>query len=396
MSFSWSPTDILVVCQGEADIEPLQSAGFNAILQPGPEDFGPMPKAGHYIVAANGKSADIAKDLVTSGLCKPWQVSVNDLGGYQDLTHAAEHGGAELIREIVRKSKSLFDDEVHPFADVHKPESILSWNTAWPFLHPYVRWCESEFGVFAGPYAGGKSALAQMFACDYADVAGRPLQAAASICAWEDAGWRVRRNIERFATSREAWMPMKGAAHRTNDLLQRVFRITCQPGGIRSIDWYLERCEVLVHRENCRFFVFDPWNQHDEMRDKHDTETQYVNKMLRQLCEFVAVHKVIMIVVTHISAKSYDDEGGIRPFRIAQAHGSSHFGKMCDRGVCVARTRTLSGSKGADRMIVRFDKAKDEESMGRLDNIALKFDREAMDIELDEKCTEQIREAWRF
>jgi hypothetical protein len=34
--------------------------------------------------------------------------------------------------------------------------------------------------------------------------------------------------------------------------------------------------------------------------------------------------------------------------------------------------------------------------MGRLDNIALKFDREAMDIEVDEKCTEQIREAWRF
>ena len=158
---------------------------------------------------------------------------------------------------------------------------------------------------------------------------------------------------------------MKGPTHRTNDLLQRVFRITCQPGGIRSIEWYLDRCEMLVHRENCRFFVFDPWNQHDEMRDKHDTETQYVNKMLRQLCEFVAVHKVIMIVVTHISAKSYDDEGGIRPFRIAQAHGSSHFGKMCDRGVCVARTRTLSGSNGEDRMIVRFDKAKDEESMGR-------------------------------
>ena len=162
-----------MVCQNEADIEALQSAGFNAILQPGAEDFGPMPKAGHYIIAANGMSGDIAKDLVGSGLCKPWQVSVSDLGGYQDLTHAAERGGADLIREIVRKSKSLFDDEVHPFADVHKPENVPSWNTGWSFLHPYVRWGESEFGVFAGPYAGGKSALAQMFACDFADQAGR-------------------------------------------------------------------------------------------------------------------------------------------------------------------------------------------------------------------------------
>ena len=385
-----------MVCQNEVDIEALQSAGFNAILQPGAEDFGPMPKAGHYIIAANGMSGDIAKDLVGSGLCKPWQVSVSDLGGYQDLTHAAERGGADLIREIVRKSKSLFDDGGAPLRQRAQARERA----------------ELEHGVVvpASLCALGRvrvrrvrRSLRRRQVGTGSDVrlrlcrpCGPCARHAASICAWEDAGWRVRRNIERFAVSREGLIPMKGPTHRTNDLLQRVFRITCQPGGIRSIDWYLDRCEMLVHRENCRFFVFDPWNQHDEIRDKHDTETQYVNKMLRQLCEFVAVHKVIMIVVTHISAKSYDDEGGIRPFRIAQAHGSSHFGKMCDRGVCVARTRTLSGSNGEDRMIVRFDKAKDEESMGGLDNIALKFDREAMDIKLDEKCTEQIREAWRF
>ena len=54
-----------MVCQNEVDIEALQSAGFNAILQPGAEDFGPMPKAGHYIVVANGNVRDIAKDLVS-------------------------------------------------------------------------------------------------------------------------------------------------------------------------------------------------------------------------------------------------------------------------------------------------------------------------------------------
>jgi Bifunctional DNA primase/polymerase, N-terminal len=42
-----------------------------------------------------------------------------------------------------------------------------------------------------------------MFGCDWADVVGRQIGATASICAWEDAGWRVRRNIERFAVSRE-------------------------------------------------------------------------------------------------------------------------------------------------------------------------------------------------
>ena len=109
------------------------------------------------------------------------------------------------MRDIVRQSRSLFDDEAHPFARVEKPENVPSWTTGWRFLDPYLRWSESEFGVFAGPYAGGKSALAQMLACDFADVAGRERGATASICAWEDQGWRVRRNIERFAASRRGF-----------------------------------------------------------------------------------------------------------------------------------------------------------------------------------------------
>ena len=51
---------------------------------------------------------------------------------------------------------------------------------------------------------------AQMLACDWADQAGRLMDSTASICAWEDAGWRVKRNIERFAVSRENDDPRHG------------------------------------------------------------------------------------------------------------------------------------------------------------------------------------------
>ena len=395
MAFSWSPSDILAICANEADIEVLTAAGYQAVLEPGPEEFGPMPKAGHYIVVANSRSVDIAKGLVASGVCPDWQVSLNHLGGYQDLTHAVEQGGVELIREIIRKSVSLHEDEAHPFINVHKPENVPTYLTGWKFLEPYIRWTTPEFGVFCGPYAGGKSALAQMLACDWADEAGRLMNSTASICAWEDAGWRVKRNIERFAVSRENDDPRHGAIRRTKDLLETTWRITRRPGELRDIGWYLQRCELLVKRENCRFFVFDPWNEHDEIRDKNDNETQYVNKMLRELREFTAIHDVIMIVVTHISGKSYDEEGGIRPFRVAQAHGSSHFGKKCDRGLCIARTRTLPSSNGEDRMIIRFDKAKDEESMGKIDDIAVKFDPYTMNMLLDLRCSDEIRKVWR-
>jgi twinkle protein len=387
---NWNPEAILCLCSNETDVEVLSQAGYTAILAPEQDDFSLLPKAEHYIVFANGKTGEIAKSL--AGACEPWRISVNH-HAHQDLSHAAEAGGLDLVRRILLNGTSLFHDEVHPFADVVKPESVPNYPTWWKFLHQHLRWTR-PLCVSCGPYAGGKSALALMLACDFADKAGRKLDATASICAWEDAGWRVRRNIERFAATREALDECKGVEWRIKDLLRRVSRITRRPNDLRSIDWYLERCELLVKRENCRFFIFDPWSQHDEMRERNDTETQYINKMLRDMREFVDVHHVIMIVVTHISAKSYDEEGGIRPFRVAQASGSSHFGRMADRGLCVARTKGLPSAHGENRMIIWFDKAKDEESMGEPGGIAVRFDRDAMNIELDPAASHDFREAW--
>ena len=78
------------------------TAGYQAVLKPGLEEFGRMPKAGHYIVVANSRSADIAKGLVVAASRPDWQVSLNHLGGYQDFTHAVRKGGVELIRQIIR------------------------------------------------------------------------------------------------------------------------------------------------------------------------------------------------------------------------------------------------------------------------------------------------------
>jgi hypothetical protein len=130
------------------------------------------------------------------------------------------------------------------------------------------------------------------------------------------------------------------------------------------------------------------------VKDYKDTETEYINKILRELREFTAVHKVIMCVVTHVSSKSFTDEGKVKPFRVANAHGSSHFGKKCDRGFCVARTRALAA--GENRMIIRFDKAKDEESMGDIGDIAVAFDRDRIDLAYDSSATMELRnmEGW--
>jgi phosphoribosyl 1,2-cyclic phosphodiesterase len=55
------------------------------------------------------------------------------------------------------------------------------------------------------------------------------------------------------------------------------------PDEDRLIDWY---CELVEHRcrskrHAARFFVFDPFNEHDATRAPNQTETQYVGEMMK-------------------------------------------------------------------------------------------------------------------
>ena len=63
----------------------------------------------------------------------------------------------ELIREMIRKSVRARGRSapLHQRAQARRTATYL---TGWKFLEPYIRWT-TEFGVFCGPYAGGKSAL---------------------------------------------------------------------------------------------------------------------------------------------------------------------------------------------------------------------------------------------
>jgi hypothetical protein len=403
---TWNPSDILALTEDEANLDPLEAAGYKARLLPPPDEFQPIERAEHYVIVGNGDAYQLAKRFATCGAAREWQISVNQMGGFQDLTHALAKGGVELVRTIIAGSKTLHHDEVKAFVDIDKPENIPSYKTGWPFLDSNLRYVFPELGVLVGPYGGGKSALAQLLSFDFADVAGRELSAGSAICCWEDSDWKVRQNLERFAFTREGNSAHKmGLSGRVTDLLARVYHITRIPNETRDLPWFFDRCELLIRRHNVRHFTFDPWNEGDHHIPRGETETQVVNELLKLARQFTDVHKIIFNIVTHVGSKTFDDEGGIRPFRLSSAHGSSNFGKKADRGLCIARSRRLNRDQhqveagigeDEDRMILRFDKAKDEENRGERADLALDFDRSTMDIKFDLLATQRLRKAWRL
>src|SRR5262245_17850826 len=121
---TWNPSDVIAITEDEANLEPLQAAGYRAMLPPPPDEFQPIEKAEHDVIVGNGDAYQLAKRFAACGAAKEWQISVNQMGGFQDLTHALARGGVELIRTIIEGSKTLHHDEVKAFADIHKPKSI--------------------------------------------------------------------------------------------------------------------------------------------------------------------------------------------------------------------------------------------------------------------------------
>jgi hypothetical protein len=381
---------MLILVEDEANVEPLTAAGYRAMLAPAPEAAEPLPAAEHYVVIANGSSKQIASTLM--GIDE-WRISINECAGYQDLTHAEAEGGIDLVRKIVRQSRSINYGEIMPFADVKEPTDVKTYPVWWPFLQDFIRYRKAELVVVLGPYSGGKSQVAQMLACDFADKAGREQGATAAICAWEDEDWVVQENIKRFARSREEQDPMKGSDARVWDLLGRVHKIWRPSTLQRDFEWFKKRAYELLMRENCRFFIFDPWNLADHVFRDREAETMYVDRMLKELGAFVEQHQVIIVIVHHVGSKSFDDQGDVKKFTLASAHGSSNFGKQCHRGICVARSTKISAD-GQDRMILMFNKSKVERYMGRRGILALRFEPEEMDFTLDTHATRQIKDKW--
>lgn len=181
-------------------------------------------------------------------------------------------------------------------------------------------------------------------------------------------------------------------------LERRVGWTQRHPDDARLIQWYCDLVEHRTKRDGVRFFVFDPFNEDDSTRGKNQTETEYIRDVMTHLRRLAHGLGIIMVVVTHVSAKSYDETGKIKPFRIANAAGSVQFGNRCDRGICVLRTQVLkdtSDTQAPEHMLLHFDKAKDEEVMGNRGTIACVFDPLNMQLTFDRGASMEARKSWR-
>ena len=121
-------------------------------------------------------------------------------------------------------------------------------------------------------------------------------------------------------------------------------------------------------------------------------ETDYVRDMMKAFRRLVDELGVILNIVTHVPAQKIRGNGRIEPFRLAHAFGSSQFANKADRGLCVARSKTLV--HGGDHMVLSYDKIKIEPDMGKTGLSAFKYNLETCGLKFEREASEVLREEW--
>ncbi len=307
-------------------------------------------------------------------------------------------GRNDPIAFLNEVAQDLYWHEERPLSHWPVTDAKLGVSSGISFLDPYLRWTSPELVIVAGPYGCGKSSLMRLLSYRWADTIGRCDNARVSIVGWEDKLATVKREVERYALEGKTGGSLSSDdARRVVDMEVRIGWTQRHPEDARLISWYCDLVEHRAKRDNVRLFIFDPFNEHDSTRPASQTETQYVAELMTRFRKLVQQLNITLVVITHVSARSYDDNGRIKPFRVANAAGSVQFGNKADRGICVLRTSTLRAASdcGAEEhMLLHFDKTKDEETMGRRGTIACVLDTKTMTLTFNAGATVEARKQW--
>ncbi len=336
----------------DADLaEEARSRGHSVLLEPGAGEFEPLPDL-PIVCIDKSEARELARRIVERGVPEGRVGWIDDsvaTGGVGDMF------GALRLREIMDVACIVHDadDELMRLSDVRpEPDSGIFYTPGVNFLERHMRFRANEVVVVAGPYGSGKSTFAQW-------IGSRLLMGGfadgAEIAAWfntlEDDPIEQQGQIERLFPEGD-----DGA----EALKRRIMVTRPRWDGARSIEWWEARARYLHHRFGCRLFIVDPWSEMDHATDpRRETETQYVSRVMRSIRAVSQDLRCIVMLVTHVNKSAYPRDGGLVPFRIVNAMGSSHFGGKADRGICVQRAQGLVGGRG-DHTVVHFDKIKIE------------------------------------
>lgn len=104
-----------------------------------------------------------------------------------------------------------------------------------------------------------------------------------------------------------------------------------------TLEWLIERMEVVVYRHGVKILVIDPWNEMDHIRPQGVTLTEYTGNALKIIKSFAKSRGVHVMIVAHPAKLKRGQDGQYPIPSLYDISDSQHWANKPDLGIVVHR-----------------------------------------------------------
>lgn len=98
----------------------------------------------------------------------------------------------------------------------------------------------------------------------------------------------------------------------------------------------LEKAKYLVKKRGIKVLVIDPYNKIEHLKERGETETEYISRFLDKLTMFARMNDVLVFLIAH-PRKMGKENGRHEVPSLYDINGSANFYNKCDYGITIYR-----------------------------------------------------------
>lgn len=282
--------------------------------------------------------------------------------------------GVEALRRVVSEAIALVPNKLARYSEVPSITSAPGLTTGWAKLDAHLLLTFPELVIVTGKPGSGKSRWTLALVCQMC----RLHNLRATYVSLEDNAARLKRHSMQYAIAwagservdahGEISVPIRFGGEEAW-LDEHLFFVSpsASEEDTRDLEWLKGIIWEAACRHSCRIVVLDPWNELEHLWDrKGTTADEYINSALRELKRIMRRYGIILIIVAHPD-KSAGRTEGMDDMTLYSISGGAAWKNKADGGVIIGR------DEGTTRTIVKVDKRKDWDTMGKPGQIELAF-----------------------
>lgn len=257
----------------------------------------------------------------------------------KDLNEVLVEYGAKGVVETVSRAQFVQSEGVYRMADLPELPPSVAYAAGYTYLDENYKARLGDLVVVTGIPSHGKSAFVNDYLCRLATKHGFRI-------AWasfeQETQRDHRRALRTWFCGAPEWKLQQDEVVRADAWIDRHHRfILASEEADITLDWMMERLEQAVVQHDCQIAVIDPWNEMDHMRDRDETETEYVGRAIKRFKRFAKAFQVHLVIVAHPTKIRRDDSGKTPMPSLYDIAGSANWNNKADVGIIVHRENEL-------------------------------------------------------